>query len=176
MSGFGKDAEGDFDPEQMLWAAARSSDTLPFMKLRPYSPGDETALAELWFESWLSVGLERPVVTKAELVERIPRELAGRWDVTVAEADGRLLGFLALALSEHRLDQLFIASDAQGRGLGRTLLEVAKARMPDGFWLSTQPANGKARAFYERSGFAFDRFETDSGGDHVIYVYSGPTP
>lgn len=113
------------------------------MKLRPYAPGDEAALVELWFESWWSVGLEHPVVTKAALVERLPRDLAERWDVTVAEADGRLLGFLALALSERRLDQLFIAPDAQGCGVGKALFEVAKQRMPNGFWLSTNPQTGE---------------------------------
>lgn len=129
-----------------------TGDILRLMILRPYAPRDEAALAELWFESWLSVGLEWPVVTRTELAKRVPRELAGRWEVTVAEADGRLLGFLALALSEHRLDQLFIAPDAQGSGVGRALFEVAMRRMPEGFWLSTQPANARARAFYERSG------------------------
>ena len=146
------------------------------MKLRPYSPGDEAALAELWFESWLSVGLESPVVTKAELAERVPRELAGRWEVTVAETDGRVLGFLALAPAERRLDQLFIAPDAQGRGVGRALFEVAKQRMPDGFWLSTQPANRRACAFYERPGMALDRLEEGSAGDRVIYVFARSMP
>lgn len=43
------------------------------MNLRPYAPGDETALAELWFESWSSVGLAQPVVTRVQLAERVPR-------------------------------------------------------------------------------------------------------
>lgn len=146
------------------------------MKLRPYSPGDEAALAEVWFESWLSVGLERPVVTRAELAERVPRELAGRWEVTVAEADGRVLGFLALALAEGRLDQLFIAPDAQGRGVGRALFEAARRRMPDGFWLSTQPANGRACAFYERLGMMLDRVEPGHAGDRVFYRFAPRGP
>lgn len=141
------------------------------MKLRSYAPGDEAALAELWFESWLSVGLEHPEVTQAELAERLPRELAERWDVTVAEADGRLLGFLALALPERRLDQLFIAPAAQGRGVGKALFDVARQRMPDGFWLSTQPANRRARAFHERCGMTFDRLETGHADDRMVYVH-----
>lgn len=144
------------------------------MKLRPYAPGDETALAELWFESWLSIGLEKPVVTKAELVARAPRDLAERWEVTVTEADGRLLGFLALALSEQRLDQLFIAPDAQGLGIGRALFEVAKRRLPNGFWLATQPDNRRARAFYERLGMMFDG--ADPASDRVFYKFAPPSP
>jgi putative acetyltransferase len=141
------------------------------MNLRAYAPGDEAALAEIWFGGWLSVGLEHPVVTKAELAERLRRELAERWELTVAEADGRLLGFLAIVQSEQRLDQLFVAPEAQGRGIGRLLFEVAKQRMPDGFWLSTQPANARARGFYERSGMRFDRLEAGHTGERAVYVF-----
>ncbi|MDO9223403.1 MAG: GNAT family N-acetyltransferase [Caulobacter sp.] len=144
------------------------------MNLRPYAPGDEAALAELWFESWSSIGLERPVVTRDALIERAPRDLAGRWEVTVAEADGRLLGFLALAPSEHRLDQLFIAPDAQGLGIGEALFEVARRRLPAGFWLATHADNGRARAFYERRGMQVERVEADPAGDRVFYRLAPP--
>lgn len=143
------------------------------MKLRPYTPCDEAGLAALWFESWTSVGLQRPVVTHAELAARVPQELAGRWAVTVAEADGRLLGFLALALSERRLDQLFIAPDAQGSGVGRALFDVAKQRMPEGFWLSTQPANRRACAFYEQAGMTVDAAAPGQTAERVVYAWSG---
>jgi ribosomal protein S18 acetylase RimI-like enzyme len=140
------------------------------MELRPYAPGDEDAIAELWFESWRSVGLEKPVVTKAEMAERVPRELAGRWTVTVVEEAGELLGFLALAVAERRLDQLFVAPEAQGRGIGKALFEIAREQMPDGFWLSTQPGNARARAFYERHGMTLERVELGAQGDRLIYT------
>lgn len=144
------------------------------MNLRPHTPSEDLSLADLWFESWLSIGLKTPVLTSDQLVSRVPRELAGRWDVTVAEADGRLLGFLALVLPERRLDQIFVAPDAQGQGVGKALFKVAKQRLPAGFWLTTQPANGRARAFYERHGMAFDRAEESEAGDRVFYVFPGP--
>lgn len=144
------------------------------MNLRPYAPGEETALAELWFESWLSIGLEQPVVTKAVLIERVPRDLAGRWEVTVAEANGELLGFLALAPSEQRLDQLFIAPHAQGLGVGSALFEVARRRLPDGFWLATHSDNSRARAFYEKAGMTFERLEPGDAGDRVFYRFGQP--
>jgi GNAT superfamily N-acetyltransferase len=146
------------------------------MDLRPYAPGDEAALAGLWFASWASLGFDEPVVTQADLAARVPRELAGRWEVTVAEADGRLLGFLALAPAEQRLDQLFIAPDAQGRGVGQALFEAARRRLADGFWLATQPTNGRARAFYERAGMTFDRLEPGEHGGRAIYRFTPPAP
>ncbi|MDO8295703.1 MAG: GNAT family N-acetyltransferase [Caulobacter sp.] len=144
------------------------------MNLRPYEPGDEAALAELWFESWSSIGLEQPVVTKAVLIARVPRDLAERWEITVAESNGRLVGFLALAPSEQRLDQLFIAPDAQGLGIGGALFDVARRRLPNGFWLATQPDNQRARAFYERLGMKIDRLEPGPAGGRVFYTFGQP--
>jgi len=141
------------------------------MRLRPYAPGEEGRLADLWYESWRSVGLARPVVTREQLAERTRLELSGRWTVTVAEVGEEMVGFLALALAEDRLDQLFLAPAYQGRGLGGALFEVAVRRMPTGFWLSTQAENRRARAFYEQRGMSLDRVEYDADGDRVFYVF-----
>lgn len=131
------------------------------MKLRAYDPSDEAALVQLWFDSWSSNGFEGPADMREMMADRVPRELAGRWDVTVAETDGRLAGFLALAIAEQRLDQIFIAPDAQGQGVGGALFAVAVERFPGGFWLTTQIENLRARGFYERRGMVLDRFEED---------------
>jgi GNAT superfamily N-acetyltransferase len=138
------------------------------MKLRPFEPADEAELVDTWFESRRSVAVfhDEPRTTREQLAERAPRELQGRWTVTVAEGDGRILGFLALALAEERLDQLFVRPEAQGKGVGKALFDVAKARLPNGFWLRTQIDNRNARAFYERRGMVLDRIE----GDRPIYV------
>lgn len=140
------------------------------MELRPYESSDEEALADVWFDGWRSVGLAWPVVTRDELAARVPREIAGRWTVTVAELDGRIVGFLALALAEGRVDQLFIRAEAQGRGIGAALLAIAAAQLPAGFWLSTQLGNHRARAFYEDRGMVLDRIEGAAGEERAIYV------
>lgn len=142
------------------------------MLLRPYEPRDAGPLADVWYESWRSTGQTSPVVTRAELAERVLRETTGRWTVTVAEVGGGIAGFVALALAERRLDQIFVAPDCQGRAVGRALFEVALEQMPGGFWLSTQPGNHRARRFYERSGMALDRIERGPGGDRAIYVFA----
>lgn len=143
------------------------------MQLRPLKLQDQGALVDLWYASWCSIGLHEPVVTRADLVKRLPGDLATRWTVTVAEADERLLGFLALCVEEQRLDQLFVSPAAQGRGVGSALFEVAVREMPNGFWLSTQPGNHRARAFYERRGMSVDHTDRGLGGDRVFYRLSG---
>ena len=62
-----------------------------------------------------------------------------------------LVGFLALKPAESCLDQLFVAPAAQGRGVGRALLDVAKQVLPDGRWLRTAADHLRACRFYDRN-------------------------
>ncbi len=98
------------------------------MSLRPGHLDDAVALGELWFGSWMSTKPVNPIVTNADLVKRALAELACRWEVTVAEIDHELVGFLAVAPAEQRLDQLYVAPSDQGHGIGAELLNVAKRR------------------------------------------------
>jgi GNAT superfamily N-acetyltransferase len=141
------------------------------MKLRPYLADDQGALIDLWYESWRSVGLRTPNVTRADLAKRVPGDLGIRWTVTVAEIDGQLVGFLAVCLLEERLDQLFVLPEAQRRGIGSELLNVAKQQMPNEFWLSTQPNNYHARSFYERKGMSIDPTDGRNSSERVVYVF-----
>ena len=87
-----------------------------------------------------------------------------------------LIGFLAVCVAETKLDQLFITPNRQGRGVGRALFEVAKAQMPGGFWLSTQPANRRAREFYERRGMSVDQKRGGADRDRVFYLWPASSP
>jgi putative acetyltransferase len=141
------------------------------MKLRPGRPEDAAALGALWFESWMSTDPDTPAVTAADLAERAHAELSGRWEVTVVEADGGMLGFLALAPEERRLDQIFVLPRAQGRGIGARLLDLAKRRLPDGFWLRADATNHHARRFYEREGLKWVRTEMEGSRERVVYAF-----
>jgi GNAT superfamily N-acetyltransferase len=64
--------------------------------------------------------------------------------------DGGMTGMIAFR--EGWIDQLYIVPEAQGRGVGSSLLEIAKASF-DRFDLWTFQRNGRARRFYEARGF-----------------------
>lgn len=137
--------------------------------LRKGSPQESASIGALWFASRLSTSPEERAVTEADLLARCAAEMAGRWDVTVAEGGRELLGFIALVREENRVDQLFVAPRAQGRGIGARLLAVAKDRFKDGFWFSVQAANRRARAFYEREGLSL---QGETVGGRLIFAYS----
>jgi diamine N-acetyltransferase len=87
--------------------------------------------------------------------------------VSLAERDGRLLGYLLLRDAtppsnvggDHPLSisRLYVAPDAQGQGVGAALLadaiRGAQERGNDALWLSVWEHNPRAIAAYERWGF-----------------------
>ena len=77
-------------------------------------------------------------------------------DVWVAEVDGSAAAFMAIA--GDFIDQLYVDPDHQRSGLGRALLEHAKALSPEHLWLFTLQININGRAFYERNGFRAVKF------------------
>lgn len=65
--------------------------------------------------------------------------------------DGPVVAMMVVGPGE--LDQLYVAPDRLGRGIGRRLLEQAKRSSPGGLALFTFQENARARRFYERNGF-----------------------
>ncbi len=68
-----------------------------------------------------------------------------------------------IAFREGWIDQLYVLPRAQGAGVGRSLLDLAKASSGD-LSLWTFQRNAAARRFYERNGFTEVRL-TDGAGN-----------
>src|SRR5205085_4752333 len=105
------------------------------------------------------------------LGERLDR---GESVVLVAAADGKGVGFVQLyptftSIGANRawiLNDLYVSPDARRRGVGRALLDAARAMAEDigAAWLelATAKDNDRARALYRNCGYKldekFDRF------------------
>ena len=77
--------------------------------------------------------------------------------VLVARHGAGVDGFVAFG--DGYLDCLYLMPSVRGRGLGKALLERAKAANPEGLSLWVLAQNRDARRFYRREGFV----ETDQG-------------
>lgn len=133
----------------------------------------ETA-TRVWQRSWESAGVGHPNdLSYDDLLERFRTELETTWDLYVADQDGQLVGLLALKPSQNRIDQLFIAPEHQGRGIGKSLLRFAKDQLPGKIWLRTAKKNERAIAFYTSAGFTIDRVEARPEWDRndVVMVW-----
>jgi len=86
-----------------------------------------------------------------------------RHEVWLAEEGDRALGFAAL--SEAKLEQLYVHPEHQRRGVGAALLAKAKERRPDGFELWVFQQNEQARRFYEANGCRLVRLTDGSGNE-----------
>jgi GNAT superfamily N-acetyltransferase len=83
----------------------------------------------------------------------------GAW---VFEEDGRVLGFAVL--DAEGLHHLYVAPDAQRRGIGSALFRCARAARPEGFEFWVFRDNAGARRFYEAHG-ARCLYETDGAAN-----------
>lgn len=79
-------------------------------------------------------------------------ELLVRRRLLVAEQAGRVAGYLSLA-TDGFVPAIYVLASLRGRGLGRALLDAAKALSPEGLELAVFEANVPARRFYAREGF-----------------------
>lgn len=96
--------------------------------------------------------------------------------VTVAEADGSVLGFLGRSASE--VAALFVDPPLRGRGIGSALLKDAQQRCTS-LSLWTFQANTDAQKFYIRHGFAEARRTNGQGNQEglpdIEFIWSAPS-
>ncbi|MBO7743417.1 GNAT family N-acetyltransferase [Paenibacillus sp. MWE-103] len=58
-----------------------------------------------------------------------------------------------LACNPNWVNQLYVHPEHQGKGIGKTLLDLAKQQADERLYLYTFEVNRKAQRFYERNGF-----------------------
>ena len=144
--------------------------------LRPARPGDAAAIAGVWLRSFDAA---LPTVRRAhsddEVRGWIREVLLPGHEVWVAEADGAVVGMLAL--SQGWVDQLYLDPNWRGRGIGERLVELARQRQPSGLQLWTFQVNEAAQRFYERQGFVAVEWTegaaNEEGEPDVRYVWRG---
>lgn len=118
--------------------------------IRPYRSSDSETVLTLWLDASIQA---HDFVPKAFWQEQLPamrEHYLPQAETLVLEENGQALGFLSL--HEQRLAALFVSPNAQGRGIGRQLLDEAKRRR-DSLELSVYCANTRAVAFYKANGF-----------------------
>jgi GNAT superfamily N-acetyltransferase len=144
--------------------------TLP--TIRPARREEYDEIARVWMNSWASTGLEDASnFLLAKLRARIPLEVEKGWSLFVADDGGTLAAMLALHLPKLYLDQLFVAPEYQGRGLGRRLLAFTRQQLPNEISLRCVRENEKAWRWYEREDFTFEREQIEPMTGFVMKSY-----
>jgi ribosomal protein S18 acetylase RimI-like enzyme len=124
----------------------------PTVAIRRATDADAAAVADVWIRSF-SAAL--PAVRRAHTDDEVRGWVRGHvvpdLETWVADAGGEVVGFLALAPGW--IEQLYLAPEWRGRGVGDRLVTLAKQREPDGLQLWTFQVNDPAQRFYRRHGF-----------------------
>jgi len=149
-----------------MTAAARVAEGGAAVAIRPATVADLAGCAAV-VNGWIDeTGWIPRVKTPAEIEAYFTPDLLDRRLILVADEGGRVGGYLSLA-SEGYVGAVYLRAGLRGRGVGRALIEAAKARHPGGLELEVFEVNADARRFYAREGFAEmagrRRTDTDEG-------------
>lgn len=139
---------------------------------------DAAAIADLYLAAradalpWL-----RRVHGDAATRDWIIHDRLARGENWIARSGEEIVGFMALDRED--LDQLYLKPGHYRRGIGSKLMAKAKERSPQLLHLFCFQRNLRARAFYERHGFAIidrnDGSRNVEGEPDILYVWR-PTP
>lgn len=145
--------------------------------LRPATPTDAGRLGAMIGAAVVSHPWKPRLHSAAEDIAHAGTMIERGW-VTVAAAPDSAAPLGFLARDGAYVHALFVAPEAQGAGIGRALIEHAKAQSPQ-LDLWTFAANEGAQRFYERAGFAVlergDGSQNEEGLPEIRYRWQAET-
>jgi putative acetyltransferase len=122
--------------------------------LRRYDPRDEDAAIALWLRTWQATIPDIDFAARLDWWRaRWRDELVPNAELVIAEVDGILVGFVTVDPRTLYLDQIVVAPEYWGSGLGASLIAEAKHISPNGLDLDVNTDNARAIAFYAKCGF-----------------------
>ncbi|MFQ5947756.1 MAG: GNAT family N-acetyltransferase [Acidimicrobiia bacterium] len=118
--------------------------------IRSYANEDLHELLDVWYQA----SLVAHSFLSEEFFATERQQIAEHWlpvaETMVYETDGRVVGFLALVGNE--VGAIFVHPEYQGSGIGRALMDHARASRPF-LELDVFEANAIGRRFYDAYGF-----------------------
>lgn len=127
--------------------------------LRSARPEDAETIAEIWRLGWRDghLGLVPDELVEVRTDESFSKRASERiGDTTVATVHGAVAGFVMVVGDE--VEQVYVSASHRGTGVAGALIAEAERQVSANghgkAWLAVVAGNARARAFYERSGWA----------------------
>jgi putative acetyltransferase len=142
------------------------------VSLRPYAPADEAAAIALWQRTWQLAYPELDFAARVDWWrERWRNELVPVAQIMVAETNGQMAGFVTVDATGY-LDQIVVAPEAWGSGVGVALIEGAKRLSPERLDLLVNQDNARAVRFYQKQDFEITGIDTNPRSGAPLYRMS----
>ena len=143
--------------------------------LRRAGLGDADRVADVWLRSRKATvpAIPPAVHSDEEVRDWLANVVLPTKEVWVAEVGEPVA---MMVLDDGWIDQLYVDPSWMGRGIGSALLDLAKARCPEGLDLWTFQTNLDARRFYERYGFVAAEMTDDDNEERspdIRYRWAG---
>jgi GNAT superfamily N-acetyltransferase len=134
------------------------------LEIRAAGPVDVPRITEVFQQARAAAMPWLPVLHTPDEDLAFFARTVGSGHAVVAVLDGTVVGFAAVDPDEHLLDHLYVDPAAHRRGVGRRLVDHARAAHdgPLQLWAFTE--NRSARRFYAAVG-AVELYETDGSGN-----------
>ncbi|RWO41608.1 MAG: GNAT family N-acetyltransferase [Mesorhizobium sp.] len=138
------------------------------IRLRPAVPADAAAIRDIVraaYAKWVPVIGREPLPMRADYDKAVAEH-----PFDLAVEDDRIVGLIETVLAEDHLwiENVCVAPQAQGRGIGRLLLELAERKAIEGgraeLRLLTNGAFEANVSLYKRQGYVIDREEPFMNG------------
>jgi GNAT superfamily N-acetyltransferase len=141
--------------------------------VRPATPEDAPAVAEIWRDGWRDghLGLVPDALAAVRTDGSFRTRAADRvGDTTVAVVADEVAGFVMVVADE--VEQVYVSSRHRGSGVADRLLAEAERQVRENghavAWLAVVDGNGRACSFYRRMGWS-----DDGGFDYDAAVEDG---
>ena len=144
------------------------------IEIRRATADDADAVADVYLASFKQA---LPTVRLAHDDNDVRRHARDHWvgrtECWVAVEGSRVVAMMSL--TPGWVDQLYVVPEAQGQGIGRRLLDLAKRQSHGRLELWTFRINDRARRFYERNGVVAaeqtDGSANEEGEPDVRYLW-----
>lgn len=124
--------------------------------LQPYLPRDEDAAIALWLKTWQATYPQFDFAGRLDWWRaRWTSEIMAAAKIVIAQTNdaAAMIGFVTVDPVSLYLDQLVVAPEFWGAGVGSALIAEAKRLSPKGLALDVNTDNARAIRFYEKCGF-----------------------
>ncbi|MEK3975942.1 GNAT family N-acetyltransferase [Psychrobacillus sp. FSL K6-1267] len=121
------------------------------IRITPYNSKYAEQTVEMWRDSKEQAIGQKEIHDFENYLYFLNNILPERFQIELALIDEEVVGMIAY--NDREINQLYIHLEYQGFGIGRTLLDKAKAQSSGKLILYTFEVNEKAQRFYENNEF-----------------------